>query len=263
MEGAAFIVHGALEESLNQIEKEKEAREYARLAPAIEKALAEGKFVVVESTWMLVRDPIGDVAGYHELENVPKFKFLGFRTGKTYEEAQNPPPTGPTMSAAGPVDPAEQSKAEMEAYQTRKELEERAYRYLHTFEGPVMVPESAKRNLYPPLLKRPNLANVAGEYTGGGAPHDLLLTPRGDGLELTAWNPKTQRTYPVREQSWTWGGEGMGLLKATLVDPESQAAVETYIAVMAGVDGTSVVEVFITTGPDGQKQQVRAERHRR
>ena len=50
-----------------------------------------------------IPDLIGDIAGYHEARDLPHFKFLTLQHGATREEALNPAPTGPAISAAPPV----------------------------------------------------------------------------------------------------------------------------------------------------------------
>jgi hypothetical protein len=257
-EGAGMIIHGAQEQIIVGNEHKKEAAAFEKLRPILERELAEGRWVVVHTHWMRTRDPIGDLAGYHELGTLPTFEFLTWRSGKTPEDARNPPDTGPTISALPPGTPMGPSREFIEREAT---LRKDRTKYMDEREYTLLRPDSAIPRTKDPLVRRPSLRYLEGRYTAVGAPHELLLTERGDTFEVTAWDAKTQVTYDVLEQSWRWYGDELGVLTCVLADSATGTRIESTIAVW-GLGGPTIREHYTVARPGESERTANVVRER-
>lgn len=105
VEGAGMIIQEGINHALNQQELAKADAQYERFRPEVERLNRQGEWVAVVATVDVPKIPdfFGDIAGYHEARDLPRFKFLTLQHGATREEALNPAPKGPTISAAPPV----------------------------------------------------------------------------------------------------------------------------------------------------------------
>jgi LysM repeat protein len=105
VEGAGIIIQDGINSTLNRQELDKADAEYERLRPEIDRLNREGQWVAVVATVDVpkVPDLMGDVAGYHDPRDLPKFKFLSVQHGATRAEALNPRPEPPSISAAPPL----------------------------------------------------------------------------------------------------------------------------------------------------------------
>ena len=259
LEGGAMMLHSFQESQLVGIEHDKERAEFERMRPFIQRALASGKWVIVESVWVKTRDPIGDVAGYHEMGTLPEFKYLTWRAESSEDELAHPKPTPPTMSAA-PADPRPPSR---ELAELPRELEEHAEKYVDVETYATFAPSPVLALPGGPV-SYPDIDRLMGHYGEvDGSPTSFVLSADSHGLRIAAaWVSRTQRNWTVTAEHWTWKAPIVGVLESSLLDAETGTRVESALWFLVEPKGVTSRESFTVTEPDGRTRTGNVERWR-